>query len=56
MSTRVAVALACGLATAAGSAQALDQVTFGTNWKAQAEHGGFYQAVATGIYEKSDST
>ncbi|MDH3771816.1 MAG: ABC transporter substrate-binding protein, partial [Nitrospirota bacterium] len=22
------------------------------NWKAQAEHGGFYQAVATGIYEK----
>jgi NitT/TauT family transport system substrate-binding protein len=52
MSTRVAVALACGLATAAGSAQALDQVTFGTNWKAQAEHGGFYQAVATGIYEK----
>ena len=27
-------------------------MTFGTNWKAQAEHGGFYQAVATGIYEK----
>src|SRR5688572_16786575 len=52
MSTRVAIALAWGLATAAGDAQALDQVTFGTNWKAQAEHGGFYQAVATGIYEK----
>ena len=33
-------------------ALALDQVTFGTNWKAQAEHGGFYQAVATGLYEK----
>ncbi|MEM9450654.1 MAG: ABC transporter substrate-binding protein [Cyanobacteria bacterium P01_E01_bin.6] len=29
----------------------LDQITFGTNWYAQAEHGGFYQAVATGIYE-----
>ncbi|MGF1535631.1 MAG: ABC transporter substrate-binding protein [Elainellaceae cyanobacterium] len=29
----------------------LDAVTFGTNWYAQAEHGGFYQAVATGIYE-----
>lgn len=29
----------------------LDQVTYGTNWYAQAEHGGFYQAVATGIYE-----
>ncbi|MGJ3247107.1 MAG: ABC transporter substrate-binding protein [Elainellaceae cyanobacterium] len=29
----------------------LDQVTYGTNWYAQAEHGGFYQAVATGIYK-----
>ena len=27
-------------------------MTFGTNWKAEPEHGGFYQAVATGIYEK----
>ena len=24
-----------------GPAAALDEVTFGTNWKAQAEHGGF---------------
>jgi len=30
----------------------LDKITFGTNWFAQAEHGGFYQAVATGIYKK----
>jgi NitT/TauT family transport system substrate-binding protein len=29
----------------------LTQITFGTNWYAQAEHGGFYQAVATGIYQ-----
>lgn len=29
----------------------LQTVRFGTNWYAQAEHGGFYQAVATGIYE-----
>jgi NitT/TauT family transport system substrate-binding protein len=29
----------------------LQTVRFGTNWFAQAEHGGFYQAVATGIYE-----
>ncbi|MUG92202.1 ABC transporter substrate-binding protein [Scytonema sp. UIC 10036] len=28
----------------------LDKITFGTNWLAQAEHGGFYQAIATGIY------
>ncbi|MDJ0515943.1 MAG: ABC transporter substrate-binding protein [Trichodesmium sp. MO_231.B1] len=29
----------------------IDKVTYGTNWYAQAEHGGFYQAIATGIYE-----
>jgi NitT/TauT family transport system substrate-binding protein len=46
------VAVAVCLSSLAGTAQALDEVTFGTNWKAQAEHGGFYQAVADGIYEK----
>ena len=30
----------------------LDKVTFGTNWVAEAEHGGFYQAVADGTYKK----
>ncbi|QCI64321.1 ABC transporter substrate-binding protein [Phreatobacter stygius] len=30
--------------------QALEPVSFGTNWVAQAEHGGFYQAVADGTY------
>jgi NitT/TauT family transport system substrate-binding protein len=30
----------------------LTKVRYGTNWYAQAEHGGFYQAVATGIYEE----
>ena len=44
-----------GLATlalvgGAAAANAAD-VTFGTNWLAQAEHGGFYQAVADGTYE-----
>ncbi len=33
-------------------ALALDKVTFGTNWKAEGEHGGFYQAVADGTYAK----
>ena len=47
-----AVGLAVGLTTLAPAAQALDEVTFGTNWKAQAEQGGFYQAVADGIYER----
>ena len=29
-----------------------ESVTFGTDWKAEAEHGGFYQAIATGIYKR----
>jgi len=33
-------------------AQTLDEVTFATNWLAQAEHGGYYQAIADGTYEK----
>lgn len=43
------------LATAAllaTPALAQDKVTFATNWKAQAAHGGFYQAVADGTYKK----
>jgi NitT/TauT family transport system substrate-binding protein len=32
--------------------QKLDKVTFGTNWVAEAEHGGFYQALADGTYRK----
>ncbi len=35
-----------------GSAQAQDKVVFATNWKAQAAHGGFYQALADGTYKK----
>jgi NitT/TauT family transport system substrate-binding protein len=34
------------------AAQTLDKVSFGTNWVAQAEHGGFFQAVADGTYKK----
>jgi NitT/TauT family transport system substrate-binding protein len=33
-------------------AQAVEKVSFGTNWLAQAEHGGFYQSVADGTYRK----
>ena len=33
--------------------QGLEKLTFGTNWKAQAEHGGYYYAVATGLYKKA---
>jgi NitT/TauT family transport system substrate-binding protein len=34
------------------NAQTLDKVSYQTNWRAQAEHGGFYFAVANGIYRK----
>ncbi|HEX9475990.1 MAG TPA: ABC transporter substrate-binding protein, partial [Candidatus Dormibacteraeota bacterium] len=34
-------------------AQTAQKLTMGTNWKAQAEHGGYYQAVATGLYRKA---
>jgi NitT/TauT family transport system substrate-binding protein len=34
------------------AAQTLDKVTFGTNWVAEAEHGGFFQAVADGTYKQ----
>jgi NitT/TauT family transport system substrate-binding protein len=34
-------------------ATAQDKLTFLTSWYAQAEHGGFYQALATGFYKKA---
>ncbi|RZL07219.1 MAG: ABC transporter substrate-binding protein [Rubrivivax sp.] len=34
-------------------AHAADKFTFLTNWYAQAEHGGFYQAQATGLYTRA---
>ncbi|WP_264214389.1 ABC transporter substrate-binding protein [Leisingera thetidis] len=36
----------------AGASWASDKVVFGTNWLAQGGHGGFYQALADGTYEK----
>ena len=43
-----AVALAAALT--ATTAFGAEKVSFGTNWLAQAEHGGFYQSVADGTY------
>jgi NitT/TauT family transport system substrate-binding protein len=39
------------LATPA-AAETLDKVSFGTNWVAEAEHGGFFQALADGTYRR----
>ncbi len=40
------------LTAVAAQAQPLDKVRFGTNWVAEAEHGGYYQALADGTYKK----
>src|SRR5919107_6141642 len=47
----LAVAAGIGGATEA-AAQKRDAVRFGTNGVAQAEHGGYYQAVADGTYAR----
>jgi NitT/TauT family transport system substrate-binding protein len=54
LSLRAAISLGTAVAVSliAGPASAADKVTFLTSWFAQAEHGGFYQAKATGLYEK----
>ncbi|WP_108663416.1 ABC transporter substrate-binding protein [Acuticoccus kandeliae] len=51
MHRTILTALAVAVATAGtAQAQSLTPVTFGTNWLPQAEHGGYYQAVADGTY------
>ena len=52
MMTKFKLALVALCAIAATPAAALDKVSFGTNWVAEAEHGGFYQALADGTYAK----
>jgi NitT/TauT family transport system substrate-binding protein len=49
--TGLAASVAAALPRAS-RAQSVEKVTYGTNWVAQAEHGGFYQAVADGTYRK----
>ena len=53
--TRGFCGLVAGLATAllTWSSFAADRVSLGTDWRAQAEHGGYYQALATGLYAKA---
>jgi len=51
---RVALTMAAAsvLSAPAAAQQGPDRVSFGTNWVAQAEHGGFYQALVDGTYRK----
>src|SRR5690349_3979324 len=52
LTRRAAIAGALAATTLPARAQTLDKVSFGTNWVAEAEHGGFYQSVADGTYRK----
>jgi NitT/TauT family transport system substrate-binding protein len=47
------VVLAAAALLAAGPAAAQEKFTFTTNWYAQAEHGGFYAALASGAYRRA---
>jgi NitT/TauT family transport system substrate-binding protein len=46
------VALSLALVLGAASAQAQEKFSYLTNWFAQAEHGGYYQALANGLYKR----
>jgi NitT/TauT family transport system substrate-binding protein len=50
--TLLAASAVAAVTVGPASAQTLDKVTFGSNWVAEAEHGGFYQALADGTYRK----
>ncbi|MBZ9701350.1 MULTISPECIES: ABC transporter substrate-binding protein [unclassified Mesorhizobium] len=47
---KMSVAAVAVLAASTLGAAANEKVTFGTNWLAEPEHGGYYQAVADGTY------
>jgi NitT/TauT family transport system substrate-binding protein len=47
------VGILLALSIAPALAQQLDKVRFGTNWVAEPEHGGFYQALADGTYRRN---
>jgi NitT/TauT family transport system substrate-binding protein len=44
--------LLLALPAAAQTTAPLTKIVFGTDWMAEAEHGGFYQAIAMGFYKK----
>ena len=46
------LALAFATIVVATASHAQDKLTFSTDWLAESEHGGFYQAQAEGIYKK----
>lgn len=53
MRKKSALALPAAIALLMGSAHATEKFTYLTNWYAEAEHGGYYQAQATGLYKQA---
>jgi NitT/TauT family transport system substrate-binding protein len=51
MKNRLASIIALATLLATFGAGAAERIKFGTDWRAQAEHGGFYQALARGFYK-----
>ena len=49
---RVLIGAVLWASLALGCSATAETVSFGTDWKAEAEHGGYYQAIATGIYRQ----
>ena len=47
------MALVLAALGAAGTAGAQEKFVYLTNWYAEAEHGGFYQALASGLYQQA---
>ena len=53
MKARIFAVLAAFFVAAGNAVAAPTHITFVTDWKAQAEHGGFYEAQALGLYAKA---
>ena len=56
LGAKLATAILAGVLVLDCQALAAEKLTFGTDWRAQAEHGGFYQALASGLYEAKGLT
>ena len=52
MTIRTVLFAGAAVVAGTGVAQAQLELVYVTDWKAQAEHGGMYQAVAEGLYDK----
>ena len=52
---RLIIALCVAFAVSAQAADKITpvKITLGTDWRAEPEHGGYYQALATGLYSKA---